>query len=330
MGLALFAKKTVEPRDTFFSDISYFQNVVNGSYPYPMLCFRADSGSFTDANAAANWHYCATNPSIQLAVAYVVYLPGQESNILARVRQLFGATCPAKLAFMIDMESGGGFAGPGNHSAGANHLFNLLAEYAGSAKRVMGYANHYDWINNWPSPPLGMKRATAAYTTSDPGTYQWQYYGGDSRWVSPQGYPRGSNPFGTNVDMNVIHKPISEILVDFGITGTDWFDMASKNDLLAAVQQANAALEAKVLKSVHGELHAAFRAVLTGQDSGYGWTKKNMPLLVAKGASVFARLHAMEGRLGSLITRMTAMSTDVAALKTQVASLQTQLKGLNK
>lgn len=213
--------------DTFFCDISYFQVPVDNNYPHPILSFRLDWGSGIDNNARANWAYCEGSTRIKVAIAYVVFKPGQAHAIFDRVKAFFGGKAPAKLTVMVDMESGSQFAGPGNHSTEANELVELFAIWLGSRKRVLGYANHYDWQSNWPAAPAWLKRFTAAYGTTDPGTFGWQYYGGVATNPSPPGYPRQCAPFGSNVDLNVIHQPIGDILAALGL--------ASEEDPLAGI-----------------------------------------------------------------------------------------------
>jgi hypothetical protein len=149
-----------------------------------------------------------------------VFKPGQVNATMKRLVDFFGQSAPHKLVVMIDMESGSGFAGPGDHSVGANALANALAVWLGDKRRVLGYANGNDWSLCWSFAPAWMKRVQASYGTQDPGAYAWQYYGGDARWPSPAGYPRSCPPFGANVDMNVIHKPIAQIAADFGLAPT--------------------------------------------------------------------------------------------------------------
>jgi hypothetical protein len=229
---------------TFFADISEFQPVITSAYPHPMVSLRADSGWRADNHIAANWAHCKSNSKIQVVLAYVVFIPGQLNSVLARLKNTFGSKAPAKLALMIDMESGAGFAGPGNHSAEANQWVAAFAKWAGNSKKVIGYANGYDWRTNWPSRPSGMKMITASYGTTNPGTWGWQYAGGDPRWPSVSGFPRTCPPFGSYVDMNVIYKSISAIKVDLGLTATptptpkDWFEMATRKDLDAAIKAA--------------------------------------------------------------------------------------------
>lgn len=203
--------------DTFFADISSWQVPVNDSYPYPVLSFRVDFGGGIDPNARANWEFVRDTPRMLVGIGYVVFKPGQGPAILARVKQFFGTPAPAKLVVMIDMESGSGFAGPGNHSIEANRLAIGLADWLGSTARVTGYANGGDWANNWPVRPPWLKRTVASYGTQDPGAFQWQYYGGMS-YPTPAGFPRSCPPFGSNVDMNVIHHPADALPGLFGLT----------------------------------------------------------------------------------------------------------------
>jgi hypothetical protein len=204
--------------DTFWADISTWQAVANDQYPHQVLAFRADFGTGTDGNAAANWRYCQSSLQIKAAIAYVVFKPDEVAGIVTRVKALFGAKCPPKLVFMIDMESGAEFAGGGDHSAQANALAIQLADYTGSQRRVLAYANRYDYQECWPAILPWLKKVTASYGTSDPGTWGWQYYGGVAANPSPNGYPRSCAPFGGNVDMNVSHSNLAQLLTDLGLT----------------------------------------------------------------------------------------------------------------
>jgi hypothetical protein len=203
--------------DTFYADVSYFQTPVTDAYPHPMIAFRVDWGGGIDDNARANWAWASAHPRVQVVIAYVVFKPGQVNATMKRLTDFFGQSAPRKLVVMIDMESGSGFAGPGDHSPGANALANALAVWLGDKRRVIGYANGNDWAGCWPSAPSWMKRVQASYGTNSPDAWGWQYYGGDARWPSPAGYPRSCPPFGANVDMNVIHKPIGQIAADCGL-----------------------------------------------------------------------------------------------------------------
>jgi len=208
---------------TFFADVSVYQPLVNGSYPYPVLGFRADSGNSTDGHAAGNWAYCDSHPDhIRVVIPYVIFKPGQSGAIFKRLRNVFGAQCPPQVVPEIDMESGAGFAGPGNHSSEANSFIATLAAWAGEQKQTQGYANQPDWSGNWPTPPAWMKKRLAAYNTSPipAGFYSKQYYGA-LPYPSPAGWPRTCAPFGSYVDMNMTPRTITQIEADYGITGTE-------------------------------------------------------------------------------------------------------------
>src|SRR5882762_10147104 len=204
---------------TFYVDISSYQVVVDSSYPYPVLGFRADTGSSTDSHAAANWAYCEAHPDrIQVAIPYVVFKPGQSDAIMKRLKNLFGSQCPPNIVPEIDMESGSGFAGPGNHSSEANGLAGQMAAWTGDQSRVQGYANSPDCSGCWPTPPSWMKKRLAYYSSNPTpaGYYSRQYYGA-LPYSSPAGYPRSCPPFGAYVDMNVTPRTINQIVADYGI-----------------------------------------------------------------------------------------------------------------
>lgn len=214
---AALLRRAVSPY-TVFADISEFQPVISDAYEHPMVSFRADTGWRLDNHAWANWNYVKHASHIEVALSYVVFIPGQNAAILSRLKSLFGSTCPNKLAIMVDMESGYGFAGPGNHSWEANQLLDELVAWTGSRAKVVAYANGYDFASCWPTAPSWVKKITASYGTQDPGTWGWQYFGGMSQYSSPYGMPRSSAPFGSWVDMNVVHRTLAQIKSDLGMT----------------------------------------------------------------------------------------------------------------
>jgi hypothetical protein len=206
----------------FFADTSTYQPFYDSTYPHPVASFRADTGYRADSKAAGNWQVISRlieSGKVRVVIAYVVYIPGNNQGILTRVRELFGQSCPDRLCFRVDVESGPGFAGPGNHSTGANQLAGMLADYAGSWARVEAYANRSDYQSGWPQIDGRLKKCTASYSTNDPSPYSWQYYGA-LPYPSPVGYPRSCPPFGSYVDMNVINRGIDQIERDYGVQAT--------------------------------------------------------------------------------------------------------------
>lgn len=206
---------------TFHADVSEFQKLYDNSYPYPMVAIRGDNGGRLDYNFASNHHRVTADPKNQVEVVYVVYRTDVSiGTVLNRLKTVLGATCPPKVAFRVDMESGSGFAGPGDHSSGANAWVAALTAYSRKPPylRIDGYANGGDWSNNWRTRPNGLKRILADYSSSLPGGYfGYQYFGGMTQYPSPPGFPRSCPPFGAWVDMNVVMRPISQIVVDYGV-----------------------------------------------------------------------------------------------------------------
>ena len=200
---------------TFHADWSEFQPIVTSAYPYQIGSFRFNSGYRLDNHAKANW--AVTAERLPLIICYVPIIDSERDQIMASVRDVFGAQCPPHLVLRGDMETGSGFDGPGNHSPAANALSQEFAAYTGDERRVDAYANASDYRSAWPQILPWLKRSTAAYTAVDPGPYSWQFFGGLDYPV-PAGFPRSCAPFGSWVDMNVINKPLAQILIDYGIT----------------------------------------------------------------------------------------------------------------
>lgn len=274
--------------NTFYADVAKYQRVVDASYPYPMLAFRADSGFDTDPNAEANWLYCQHAAGIKVAIGYVVFIPGASAEILSRLKLLFGQTAPAKLVVMVDMESGTGFAGPGNHSAEANTFITALVGWLGNRNRVIGYANKYDWASNWPGRPAWMRCVTAAYSATDPGTFGWQYYGGVAN-PHPAGYPTSCPPFGSAVDMNVIHLPIDQIVTALGLSPEDEMTPAD----LAEIK----ALLAAQAKTIETTIETKIQSALTN----YEWDKTGTEPNAA--VHLGAQLHALADNVAALVKK---------------------------
>lgn len=234
--------------DTFFADISRYQHVIDSTYPGEMIAFRADSGFDTDPNAEANWAYCRTAAKIQAVIAYVVFIPGAVAETVGRVKHLFGPVCPAKVVFEVDDESGKGFAGPGDHSTELNQLVALLDAYSGAEARELEYGNRGDLAAGWSAAPGWLKRITAAYTGTDPKSFGWQYYGGVASNPVPAGYPTSWPPFGSAVDMNVIHLPIDAIVAALGLAPEDDMTPADWTKINAGFKEINDKIDALSLK----------------------------------------------------------------------------------
>lgn len=204
---------------TLYPDRSQWNGVIPAEDFGPVEALRVDTGFETDPIFQQNWANAQAAHAagkLQILILYVVHITGNEQAIATRVKAALGGTCPVWVAFMVDEESGAGFDGPGNHSAGANLMVQLLAAFSGRGiAAVCGYANSPDWQSNWASRVTGLKRIVANYSSTPPagyptGVYGWQYWGGVKN-PAPAGYP---TPAG--LDMNVIPRTVAQIVADFG------------------------------------------------------------------------------------------------------------------
>ncbi|MFF4027014.1 LGFP repeat-containing protein [Nocardia elegans] len=188
--------------DTLFADVSYFQPVVNDSYPHAVLSFRACDGTFRDDNFAENyqWAVNAVNSGkLEFFIVYAYWRSNWADTAQTMIDMVNAAGGPhPKMVAMIDVESGGNPGGDQSH--GINSMYWKLADWLGNPKRVIGYANTPDFYSMWPTRPDGLRVVAAGYGSlpSLPGQIAHQYtdgqgYGG--------GLPEGAPPFG-NCDMN--------------------------------------------------------------------------------------------------------------------------------
>ena len=208
---------------SYFADVSQFQGVpVDASYRHPILSFRLCDGAYFDPLATQNWANAsrlladASHP-LELIWVYFVYRPGMWDAVAANIRRLFpSGRFPDRVAAMIDAEPWGGQVS-GNHSNELNQWAAALASRTQTGySSVVGYSYSSAFAELWPQMDPRIKRHTASYGTWDPSPYGWQYSGGTGTGGLP-GWPHGAGPWPL-CDMNVIKKPISQILADFGFT----------------------------------------------------------------------------------------------------------------
>ncbi|WP_225727297.1 MULTISPECIES: hypothetical protein [unclassified Nocardia] len=188
--------------DTLFADVSYFQAPVDDSYPYRILSFRSNDGTFQDPNFAANYAWATGAADSGRLACFIVYLYWRPNWLdTARTHQdmvLAAAGPHPRMITMIDVESGGNPGG--DQSDGINRGYWHLADWLGDRRRVIGYANQGDLFGMWGDRPEGVRLIGAGYGRDPrlPGQIAHQYtdgsgYGG--------GLPEGCPPFG-NCDMN--------------------------------------------------------------------------------------------------------------------------------
>lgn len=193
---------TIEPQDTLYADVSYFQRPVDDSYPYKVLCIRSNDGTFRDTNFAQNYAWCARavdSGRMEFFIVYAYWRPNWEATGATLIDMVTKAGGPhPRMAVMLDVESGGNPGG--DQSDGINRMYWQLADWLGNKARVIGYGNTSDLNNMWPTKPEGIRLVVAGYgkLPTYPGMVAHQYtdgkgYGG--------GLPEGADPFG-NCDMN--------------------------------------------------------------------------------------------------------------------------------
>ncbi|BDE11268.1 MULTISPECIES: hypothetical protein [Mycobacterium] len=188
--------------DTLFADVSEYQVPVDDSYPYQVLSIRVSDGTYVDHNFARNYAWMRTaldSGRLAFGIVYTYVRPNWQATA-DTVRSAIDAQggLHPRVALMLDVESGGNPAGDG--SGWINPLYWNLADYAGSAARIIGYANAYDFYNMWRVRPDGLRLVAAGYGSNPnlPGQVAHQYTDGSG--YSPN-LPQGALPFG-RCDMN--------------------------------------------------------------------------------------------------------------------------------
>lgn len=193
----------VEPGDTLFADVSEWQCPVDDSYPYRVLTIRSNDGTYRDKNFATNYAWmrrALDSGRLAAGIIYFVWRTNWQDAIATLTNQInSNGAMHQKVAVMIDVESWGGQIG-GDQSAGINAAFEVLADWLGDRRRVIGYGNTGDLNSLWRTKPAGVRLIVAGYgkLPTYPGMIAHQYtdgqgYGG--------GLPEGAPPFG-NCDMN--------------------------------------------------------------------------------------------------------------------------------
>jgi hypothetical protein len=185
--------------DTVACDVSYFQPVVDDTYPHRWLIFRCCDGNFADPNCDTNarWAVNAVKAGrMDGWTAYVVWRPGLNANVLAHVKGL-----PAGGYVMVDVESWGGQIS-GNHSTEINVLVRALQQLRPG--RVWVYGNRGDLASIYPNRGT-IPVVVASYGGSKPtdvaNMIGWQYTDGTH---AVAGLRSSTPPFGA-CDHNVLY-----------------------------------------------------------------------------------------------------------------------------
>jgi hypothetical protein len=194
-----------------FADVSYYQPVVNDSYPHRVLSIRANDGTYRDPKFAANFAWAQramAQGRLEFLIVYCVWRPNWEQTA-ATMMDMVGTPPHPKVVAMIDVESWGGQI-RGNQSDGINRLYWRLADWLGDRRRVIGYGNRGDLNSLWPQRPDDVRLVVAAYggpPPKFPGMIAHQY-----------GSDVACGPFGT-CDMNAAndHDDPAELAAVLGV-----------------------------------------------------------------------------------------------------------------
>jgi hypothetical protein len=137
--------------DCLFADVSEYQAYVNDSYPYPLISFRSNDGTYRDRKFAANLSWAkdaVTRGKILGFIVYFVYEPNWQETV-ATFKAMVGAPHP-KMAVMIDVESWGRIYGDNSPQINAARE-SIITWLSGNRKRVIGYGNMGDLASLWPN-----------------------------------------------------------------------------------------------------------------------------------------------------------------------------------
>lgn len=207
----------------FGTDISEYQKIVGPEYPHEVFTCRVHNGYRLDRNFTGNRDAINRNPRVKVKVGYIVPVAGMSN---AEAVALTMKVLPKDWGVMIDEESGPGFHGAGDHSTVNNDLRERFLNALGARSRnqVFGYANSSDW-SQWrhrgdtPGVVAGYMANMPALAKQD-WVIGWQYAGGDPKWQSASGFPRGAAGIGNNIDMNVYGFPNGDAMHAWMFGGT--------------------------------------------------------------------------------------------------------------
>ncbi|MFE3986009.1 hypothetical protein ACFXPR_16130 [Nocardia tengchongensis] len=188
--------------DTLFADVSTFQAPVDDDYPYEVLSFRSNDGTYRDDRFADNYRWATAAADSGRLACFIVYFywrPNWQETVQTCIDLVNEAGGPhPRMIVMLDVEQGGNPAG--DQSDGVNHAYWAVADWLGDPRRVIGYANAADFAAMWPTRPDGLRVVAAGYGRDPqlPGQVAHQYTDGGG-WGG--GLPEGCPPFGP-CDMN--------------------------------------------------------------------------------------------------------------------------------
>lgn len=203
--------------DTLWADISEFQQPADNSYPYQILSFRANDGTYHDKKFSANYAWAKQAYTARKISGFIVYYYWRRAGTGASTLKSIIGTPPPGMCVMMDVESGDG-NGTGNASSQLNSEYEELGKWLGNPHRVIAYGNTSDLNSIWPDKPAGIQLVIAAYGTNPayPGKFAHQYTDAGK-----------CEPFGT-CDMNSADGlTLAQTLTHLGLSGAPVSPMAA-------------------------------------------------------------------------------------------------------
>jgi hypothetical protein len=281
--------------DTLFADVSEFQRVVDDSYPYPILSFRSNDGTYEDRNFAANYAWAANAANTGRLTCFVVYMYWRTNwldTVNTHKQMVANAGGPhPRMISMLDVESGGNPVE--DWSDALLQTYSTLAAWLGNKQRVIGYGNAGDLNTMWPAYPTGLRRIGAGYGTNPmlPGQIAHQYT--DGVYSRPLRAQRDNHT--TEGLVRVLERAESSLplgCAPFGNCDMDSADGLSAADFAAACgvgQEANVNLEQLILDQLGGP--GTGQGAVDGKTAMWqGWEQLGSRTLVDGVAAIGAHL----------------------------------------
>lgn len=155
-----------------WADVSQYQSaIIDDSYPYPVVAFRASVANKRDEKFPANMQAARgmiAAGKLKKIIAYHFWVPGYDNvgTFLSAIKDS-GGVFP-ELAFMLDVEDGGTkWNIKGDQSTGANDFIKRVSDFFGNPSAACGYLNFRINQDLWKTLPHGLKLIVPSYTGVD-------------------------------------------------------------------------------------------------------------------------------------------------------------------
>lgn len=203
-----------------WADVSQYQSaVIDRSYPYPVVAFRASVAGQRDEKFLANMRVAkemVTSGKLKKVIAYHFWVPGYDNveTFLSAI-DASGGVFP-ELAFMIDVEDGGTKWGiKGDQSPGVNAFIDKVGKVFGNPQAALGYINFRINADLWKTIPHGLKLIVPSYNGPDGVPWTPPGYAAFGHQYSDR---ENTPPFGP-CDINQSRMGLPEFLASFAAPG---------------------------------------------------------------------------------------------------------------